>query len=206
MKKSVTSFIAVMLIIIFFGVTAVTGVYIPGGWTMPFRNTATSDTSATDTSDTSSTDSSADKADNTADSTDASANTSADSASTDSADTKDSGLKAIIPSVLETDNGIRLGLDLVGGSRIVYEAEIPDGYDTNNLSDDMNSVQKVIRQRLTDKGFTEATVSLSGENRVTVEIPQITNPEEAVQTLGTTAELYFLYAVCKDWLSVSVIM
>ena len=49
MKKSVTSFIAVMLIIIFLGVTAVTGVYIPGGWTMPFRNTATSDTSATDT-------------------------------------------------------------------------------------------------------------------------------------------------------------
>lgn len=38
MKKSVTSFIAVMLIIIFLGVTAVTGVYIPGGWTMPFRN------------------------------------------------------------------------------------------------------------------------------------------------------------------------
>ena len=201
MKKSVTSFIAVMLIIIFLGVTAVTGVYIPGGWTMPFRNTATSDTSATDTSDTSSTDSSADKADNTADSTDASADTSADSASTDSADTKDSGLKAIIPSVLDTDNGIRLGLDLVGGSRIVYEAEIPDGYDMNNLSDDMNSVQKVIRQRLTDKGFTEATVSLSGENRVTVEIPQITNPEEAVQTLGTTAQLTFLDADGKEWLS-----
>ena len=34
MKKSVTSFIAVMLIIIFLGVTAVTGVYIPGGWTV----------------------------------------------------------------------------------------------------------------------------------------------------------------------------
>ena len=197
MKKSVTSFIAVMLIIIFLGVTAVTGVYIPGGWTMPFRNTATSDTSATDTSDTSSTDSSADKADNTADSTDA----SADSASTDSADTTDSGLKAIIPSVLDTDNGIRLGLDLVGGSRIVYEAEIPDGYDMNNLSDDMNSVQKVIRQRLTDKGFTEATVSLSGDNRVTVEIPQITNPEEAVQTLGTTAQLTFVDADGKEWLT-----
>ncbi|RHP18693.1 protein translocase subunit SecD [Butyricicoccus sp. AF35-5AC] len=201
MKKSVTSFIAVMLIIIFLGVTAVTGVYIPGGWTMPFRNTATSDTSATDTSDTSSTDSSADKADNKADSTDASADTSADSASTDSADTTDSGLKAIIPSVLDTDNGIRLGLDLVGGSRIVYEAEIPDGYDTSNLSDDMNSVQKVIRQRLTGKGFTEATVSLSGDNRVTVEIPQITNPEEAVQTLGTTAQLTFVDADGKEWLT-----
>ena len=64
MKKSVISFIAVMLIIIFLGVTAVTGVYIPGGWTMPFRdaavsdtadasNTGTSDTAGTGTSDTS---------------------------------------------------------------------------------------------------------------------------------------------------------
>ena len=65
----------------------------------------------------------------------------------------------------------------------------------------MNSVQKVIRQRLTDKGFTEATVSLSGENRVTVEIPQITNPEEAVQTLGTTAQLTFIDADGKEWLT-----
>ena len=199
MKKSVTSFIAVMLIIIFLGVTAVTGVYIPGGWTMPFRNTATSDTATTDTSDTSSTDDAAAQ--------DSAADTSADSTadSTDTADSADTtastGLKAIIPSVLDTDNGIRLGLDLVGGSRIVYEAEIPDGYDMSNLSDDMNSVQKVIRQRLTDKGFTEATVSLSGENRVTVEIPQITNPEEAVQTLGTTAQLSFIDADGKEWLT-----
>ena len=35
MKKSVVSFIAVLLLICFLGVTAVTGVYIPGGWTMP---------------------------------------------------------------------------------------------------------------------------------------------------------------------------
>ena len=65
----------------------------------------------------------------------------------------------------------------------------------------MNSVQKVIRQRLTDKGFTEATVTLTGDNRVTVEIPQITNPEEAVQTLGTTAQLTFIDADGKEWLT-----
>ena len=65
----------------------------------------------------------------------------------------------------------------------------------------MNSVQKVIRQRLTDKGFTEATVTLTGDNRVTVEIPQITNPEEAVQTLGTTAQLTFVDADGKEWLT-----
>lgn len=41
LKKSVVSFIAVLLLICFLGVTAVTGVYIPGSWTMPFRNAET---------------------------------------------------------------------------------------------------------------------------------------------------------------------
>ena len=193
MKKSVVCFIAVLLLICFLGVTAVTGVYIPGGWTMPFRN---AETTQSDSADTQSDAAASDSTDTSADTTTGSADT-AQSADTTAA----SSLKAIIPSVLDTDNGIRLGLDLVGGSRIVYEAEIPDGYNQANLADDMNSVQKVIRQRLTDKGFTEATVTLTGDNRVTVEIPQITNPEEAVQTLGTTAQLTFIDADGKEWLT-----
>ena len=192
MKKSVVSFIAVLLLICFLGVTAVTGVYIPGGWTMPFRNAETTQSDSADTQ----TDAASDSTDTSADTTTGSAD-AAESADTTAA----SSLKAIIPSVLDNENGIRLGLDLVGGSRIVYEAEIPDGYNQANLADDMNSVQKVIRQRLTDKGFTEATVALTGENRVTVEIPQITNPEEAVQTLGTTAQLTFIDADGKEWLT-----
>ena len=192
MKKSVVSFIAVLLLICFLGVTAVTGVYIPGGWTMPFRNAETTQSDSADTQ----TDAASDSTDTSAETTTSSAD-AAESADTTAA----SSLKAIIPSILDNENGIRLGLDLVGGSRIVYEAEIPDGYNQANLADDMNSVQKVIRQRLTDKGFTEATVALSGENRVTVEIPQITNPEEAVQTLGTTAQLTFIDADGKEWLT-----
>lgn len=201
MKKSVVSFIAVLLLICFLGVTAVTGVYIPGGWTMPFRNAETTQSDSADTQTDAASDTQSDAA--ASDSTDTSADTTTGSAdAAQSADTTAaSSLKAIIPSVLDTDNGIRLGLDLVGGSRIVYEAEIPDGYNQANLADDMNSVQKVIRQRLTDKGFTEATVTLTGDNRVTVEIPQITNPEEAVQTLGTTAQLTFIDADGKEWLT-----
>ena len=201
MKKSVVSFIAVLLLICFLGVTAVTGVYIPGGWTMPFRNAETTQSDSADTQTDAASDTQSDAA--ASDSTDTSAETTTGSAdAAQSADTTAaSSLKAIIPSVLDTDNGIRLGLDLVGGSRIVYEAEIPDGYNQANLADDMNSVQKVIRQRLTDKGFTEATVTLTGDNRVTVEIPQITNPEEAVQTLGTTAQLTFIDADGKEWLT-----
>ena len=200
MKKSVVSFIAVLLLICFLGVTAVTGVYIPGGWTMPFRNAETTQSDSADTQTDAASDTQSDAA--ASDSTDTSADTTGSADTAQSADTTAaSSLKAIIPSVLDTDNGIRLGLDLVGGSRIVYEAEIPDGYNQANLADDMNSVQKVIRQRLTDKGFTEATVTLTGDNRVTVEIPQITNPEEAVQTLGTTAQLTFIDADGKEWLT-----
>ena len=203
MKKSVISFIAVLLVIVFLGVTAVTGVYIPGGWTMPFRDAAVSDTA--DTGADTSTDGAATTDETTPDDAATDDTASTDEAATDETATTDetvaADLKAIIPSVLDTENGIRLGLDLVGGSRIVYEAQIPEGYDMANLGDDMNSVQKVIRQRLTDKGFTEATVTLTGDNRVTVEIPQITNPEEAVQTLGTTAQLRFLDEDGTEWLT-----
>lgn len=215
MKKSVISFIAVMLIIIFLGVTAVTGVYIPGGWTMPFRDASVSDTAVsgtdaaetdTDTADTAETDTADTDTAETADTTDTdaadtdAANADTDATVVDSSEETDSTeqaaaateLRAIIPSVLDTDNGIRLGLDLVGGSRIVYEAVLPEGYDMSGLADDMQTAQAMIRQRLTSQGFTEATVSLTGDNRLTVEIPQITNPEEAVQTLGTTAQLLFM--------------
>jgi len=111
------------------------------------------------------------------------------------------GGRTIIPAVTDTANGIRLGLDLVGGSRIVYEAILPEGYNMGDLSDDMQTAQSMIRQRLTNKGFTEATVALTGDNRLTVEIPQITNPEEAVQTLGSTAQLTFIDLDGKEWLT-----
>ena len=167
MKKSVISFIAVMLVIVFLGVTAVTGLYVPGGWSMPFRDAAASDT-AGDTAQTDGEKTEGEPAEQPAD------------------------LKAIIPSVMDTENGIRLGLDLVGGSRIVYEAQTPEGYNLADLPGDMQTAQAMIRQRLTSQGFTEATVALAGDNRISVEIPQITNPEEAVQTLGSTAQLLLM--------------
>ena len=191
MKKSVISFIAVMLVIVFLGVTAVTGLYIPGGWTMPFRDSGTTEdtpaTAVTTEDGAAGTEADADAAGDLTDQVpDASGNETAEN------DTPE--LTAIIPSVMDTEHGIRLGLDLVGGSRIVYEAVLPEGYNMDDLPHDMQTAQAMIRQRLTSQGFTEATVALSGENRLTVEIPQITNPEEAVQTLGTTAQLLFM-----DW-------
>lgn len=111
------------------------------------------------------------------------------------------GGKAFIPSVFDSENGIRRGLDLVGGSSITFEAQLPDGYDSSKLTQDMETAQEMLRERLTREGFTEATVTLQGEQRLVVEIPNIKNPEEAVKILGATAQLSFTDADGKVWLN-----
>lgn len=96
-----------------------------------------------------------------------------------------------IASVMDEEDGIRRGLDLVGGSSITFEAILKDDYNKENLSSDMASVQAMLQKRLDSLGYTEATVELVGDNRVTVDIPSINNPEEAVSVLGATAQLTF---------------
>jgi len=92
-----------------------------------------------------------------------------------------------IPKALDPDNGIKRGLDLAGGSVIVFEADT----EADVSEDDMTAVNAVLRNRLDTQGYYEATVSQQGDKRVRVEIPSITNPEEAVALLGATAKLTF---------------
>ena len=87
---------------------------------------------------------------------------------------------------LHEEHGVRRGLDLTGGSVIVYEADAESA-----SAEDMSKVESIMRKRLDGLGYTEATVSLQGEKRVRIEIPSITDPEEAVNKLGATAQLTF---------------
>lgn len=93
-----------------------------------------------------------------------------------------------IPSVSE---GVTLGLELVGGSEITYEAVIPQGVEASEVESGMESAQAMLRQRLDNLGYTESNVYRSGSNRIIVEIPSVENPEEAVQMIGTTAVVEF---------------
>lgn len=88
-------------------------------------------------------------------------------------------------------DGIVLGLDLQGGSSITYEAVIEEGMTQADIDKGMNSAEAMLRARLTSFGYTEAVISRAGTNRIRVEIPKITNPEEAVKLLGSTARLEF---------------
>lgn len=91
------------------------------------------------------------------------------------------------------DGNIILGLDLVGGSRIVYEADVDESYE--GLDEDMAAVSQMLRARLDMLGYTEATATQESDTgRIVVEIPSVSNPEEAVQMLGATAELTFVNA------------
>lgn len=92
-----------------------------------------------------------------------------------------------IPKVLDPENGIKRGLDLAGGSVIVFEADTQEDV----TDEDMTAVHAVLRNRLDTQGYYEATVSRQGDKRMRVEIPSITNPEEAVALLGATAKLTF---------------
>ncbi len=97
-----------------------------------------------------------------------------------------------VPSTFDKELGIRQGLDLVGGSIIVFE---PDVEDLSKVSSkDMDSAEAIIRNRLDKKDFTEATISRQGKTGIRVEIPEIDDPQEAVEMIGATAVLQFLDA------------
>lgn len=84
---------------------------------------------------------------------------------------------------------IRLGLDLSGGSIITYSADTEDTGET--LQKGMNGILESMRTRLDAQGLTEANVYLVGDNMITLEIPSITDPNEAVEQFGAAAVLTF---------------
>lgn len=87
-------------------------------------------------------------------------------------------------------DSVSLGLDLIGGSRIVYEADIPDGYNTSNQADDIKKAVAMIQARLDVLNYTEATVSTEGDRRIVVEIPG-TNASDAIDKIGANGIITF---------------
>lgn len=103
-------------------------------------------------------------------------------------------------TIQPVQKGVVLGLDLVGGSEITYEAQIPEGLSGTNLRKEMGVAQTMIQQRLDFEGYTEASAYVSGDKRLVVEIPSVDDPEDAVQKLGATAVVTFVDADGKVWL------
>ncbi len=90
---------------------------------------------------------------------------------------------------LPSFRNITLGLDLAGGTEIVFQAMTEDGNAPSE--EDMEVAKTVLIRRLDAAGYTEASVQTSGENRIFVAIPSVTDEEKASALLGKTAVLEF---------------
>ena len=97
-----------------------------------------------------------------------------------------------VPSTFDKEKGIKQGLDLVGGSIIVFEPDVKDI--SKVTSEEMGAAESIIRARLDAEGYSEATISRQGDTGIRVEIPNIDDPQEAVKMIGATAKLEFLDA------------
>ena len=85
-------------------------------------------------------------------------------------------------------SAISLGLDLRGGVSTEY---IATDTSVDNFDVLLEGTVSALRTRLTNAGFTEANVAVQGSDRILVEIPDVDDPEEVIEIIGTPAHLEF---------------
>jgi protein-export membrane protein SecD len=97
-----------------------------------------------------------------------------------------------------TTHPFKLGLDLAGGSHLVYEADVSK-VDPTEVSELMNVLRDVIERRVNSLGVEENVVYLEQSSFVTdepierlvVELPGVTDVSTAVAEIGSTPTLEF---------------
>lgn len=84
---------------------------------------------------------------------------------------------------------INQGLDIQGGLSVVLTAKS----DTSEAvsAEDMESSRSIIESRVNALGASEATVALQGSDQILVQIPGLSDTEEALATIGKTGQLEF---------------
>ncbi len=95
-------------------------------------------------------------------------------------------IKGFGPTGTGAMRNIHTGLDLSGGVSITYEADI----DNPSIDDMSDTVYKL--QRRVEQYSTEANVYQEGANRISVEIPGVTDANAILAELGTPGSLYFI--------------
>lgn len=91
--------------------------------------------------------------------------------------------------MFDETKGIKKGIDLAGGSVISFQADAE-----NPTEEEMNIVEAIFSTRLTNAGYTEARISRSESDKITVEIPAMFETDDAAALLGSTAKLRFVDA------------
>jgi len=86
-----------------------------------------------------------------------------------------------------------LGLDLRGGTELVYEgrptAEVPDV-----SAADIDRAIEIIRERVDALGVSEPEITRVGPDQIRAALPDVQDSDRAIERIGTTARLFFY-----DW-------
>lgn len=94
-------------------------------------------------------------------------------------------------------HNFKLGLDLSGGTHLVYKADVSE-VDQNNIKDSMDALRGVIEKRINVFGVSEPVIQIQNagftgdkEERLIVDLPGVTDISEAIKTIGQTPVLDF---------------
>lgn len=88
------------------------------------------------------------------------------------------------------ESPFRLGLDLLGGTHLVYQADI-EQIEGRDIGEAMQGVRDVIERRVNLFGVAEPVVQISGDDRLIVELAGIKDVNQAIQQIGETPFLEF---------------
>lgn len=93
-------------------------------------------------------------------------------------------------SISVPEQPFRLGLDLLGGTHLVYEADLSQIGDLAG-ADAMQGVRDVVERRVNFFGVSEPVVQVAGNNRLIVELAGISDVSQAIKLIGETPFLEF---------------
>lgn len=83
----------------------------------------------------------------------------------------------------------RLGLDLQGGTELIYQADLSQ---SSNKVKDLDNLKSVFRNRIDSLGVAEPTIQNMGPDRILIELPGVKDINQAVETIGQTYEMVFM--------------
>ena len=90
---------------------------------------------------------------------------------------------------------IKLGLDLQGGVRLVLEGEGVSAMTPDQQTDTIDRTIEILKNRVDTYGLANAEIRRYGSDRILVNVPGASDPEEARRLIGQTAVLEFHHAI-----------
>ncbi|HJN40235.1 MAG TPA: protein translocase subunit SecD, partial [Chloroflexota bacterium] len=85
---------------------------------------------------------------------------------------------------------LKRGLDLQGGLHVVLQADLAPGKEIGDGA--MEAVRAIIENRVNALGVAEPVIQLEGNDRIIVELPGVSDPDEAIKLFKETGRLEFL--------------